>query len=203
VSGDVDEEFDGEIGGELGETAPPSATDIKMIIAALYDQERSHVLGDMIEGMGGERPPDDAFHPRKNPIRDPAWRAARKRLKKQKSRERERVRRSPEAKAAELKRLTDWKEQNPDKVAAADARRQEAIKQERGKRPFVAVDLEGFDTTTRTTGAISRARCTRVLHAATEHLRKPARPSNICTCPRTKNMIPPSPAGRPTITSGT
>lgn len=118
----------------------------RILVAELADQGRTHVLLDMIEGMTGERPPEETFDPRKFPIRDTLWKTARKRLKKQRSRLHQRERQSPEAKAARLEALAAWKAANPDKMAEADKRRLAALKQERKTRLYVTVDLEGFDT---------------------------------------------------------
>jgi hypothetical protein len=49
-------------------------------------------------------------------------------------------------KAARVAELEAWKAANPDKMAEAGKRRQAALKQERKVRPFVGIDLEGFDT---------------------------------------------------------
>jgi hypothetical protein len=68
-----------------GDAVPPiTELDIRMIAHALHDQGRGHVLADMIEGVTGERPPDDAFSPRKLPIRDPEWRKVRRKAERQK-----------------------------------------------------------------------------------------------------------------------
>lgn len=157
------------------ENSSPPVTDLdmRMIIAALHDQGRGHVLADMIESATGERLPEGTFHPRKFPIRDPQWRAARKRLKKQRDRLYQREGQSSEAKAARIAALEEWEATHPDRMEEAGKRRQAALKQERKARQFVAVDLEGFNTgRSRMTGAIMPVNCTKASHAATRPMNR-------------------------------
>jgi hypothetical protein len=102
VTDDLDDTDDFD-GASFDEKSSPPVTDLdmRMIIAALHDHG-GRVLADMIESATGERLPKGTFHPRKFPIRDPQWRAARKRLKKQRDRFYQRERQSSEAKAARI-----------------------------------------------------------------------------------------------------
>ena len=147
MTDDLDDTDDFDDASFDEKSSPPvTDLDMRMIIAALHDQGRGHVLADMIESVTGERLPEGTFHPRKFPIRDPQWRAARKRLKKQRDRLYQRERQSSEAKAARIAALEEWKATHPDRMEEAGKRRQAALKQERKARQFVAVDLEGFNT---------------------------------------------------------
>ena len=124
---------------------PITELDIRLIAASLYDQGCGHVLADMIEGVRGEevrrletafergeagiseedvraaqrgvRPPDDAYSPRKLPIRDPEWRKARKKVKRKKCRAERRARMTDEEKAKQIGNLQLWKANNPDNAS--------------------------------------------------------------------------------------
>lgn len=132
---------------EADEASPPiTERDIRMIVAALHDEGRGHVIPDMIESVTGVRPPDGTYTPKRMPIRDPQWREARKKIKLKKARIARKARMTEQEKTKEIARLENWKAANPDKMEAATERRLENKKASRKTRPFVAVDLEGFDT---------------------------------------------------------
>jgi len=136
-----DEESDAD------ESFPPiTERDIRMIVAVLHDEGRGHVIPDMIESITGERPPDGIYTPKRMPIRDPQWREARKKIELKRARIARKARMTPEKKAKRIKALKNWETANPDKMKAAANRRLENKKTGRKTRPFVAVDLEGFDT---------------------------------------------------------
>jgi hypothetical protein len=115
-----------------GDAVPPiTELDIRMIAHALHDQGRGHVLADMIVGVTGERPPDDAFSPRKLPIRDPEWRKVRRKAERQKHQAGRRARMTDEEKAKQIGNLQLWKANNPDKMQAAESRRLQRKKADR------------------------------------------------------------------------
>jgi hypothetical protein len=128
------------------ESPPITERDIRMIAASLHDQGRGHVLPDMIEGVTDTRPPDDDYSPRKMRIRDPEWRKAREKAKRQKYRSERRARMTDDEKVKQIGNLQLWKANNPETMQAAEARRLDKKKAGRRSRELVAVDLEGFDT---------------------------------------------------------
>jgi hypothetical protein len=125
---------------------PDTNRDIKMIAAYLHDQGKGHVLPDMIEQVTGVRPPDEDFSPSKMRISDPEWWEERDRIKRDKYKAKRRANMTDEEKAKQVENLQLWKENNPDKIAAANKRRLEKRRNDRGQRELVAVDLEGFNT---------------------------------------------------------
>ncbi|HEY8650705.1 MAG TPA: hypothetical protein VIL70_07305 [Chthoniobacterales bacterium] len=152
------------------ENSSPPVTDLdmRMIIAALHDQGRGHVLADMIESATGERLPEGTFHPRKFPIRDPQWRAARKRLKKQRDRLYQRERQSSEAKAARIAALEEWKATRP--ASGGKLRSSEKGKLANLSQLIWRVSiLAGIS---RMTGAIMPVKCTKASHAATRPMNR-------------------------------
>jgi hypothetical protein len=82
--------------------APITELDIRMIAHALHDQGRGHVLVDMVEGATGERPPDDAFSPRKMRIRNAELRAGRDKAKRKKYRAKCRANMTEQEKAKQI-----------------------------------------------------------------------------------------------------
>ena len=101
---------------EADEASPPiTERDIRMIVAALHDEGRGHVIPDMIESVTGVRPPDGTYTPKRMRIRDPQWREARKKIKLKKARIARKARMTEQEKTKEIARLENWKAANPDR----------------------------------------------------------------------------------------